>query len=79
MGLVSNKIVSAWHKLGAFFNFFYNAVKDLQWNRLIKFKQEKLVSRLIDFIMKIRDHVDMSSYVVPIDSALKTISMIARS
>lgn len=79
VGLISNKIVSAWHKMGAFFNFFYNCVKDLQWSRLIKFRQEKLVSRLVDFILKIRDHVDINSYVLPIDSALKTISLIARS
>jgi hypothetical protein len=56
VGLIPDKLVNAWHKLGAFFSFIYNTIKDLQWSRLITFRSVKLVSRFVDLISKTKDH-----------------------
>ena len=54
--MIPGKVTNAWHKLGPFFNFFYNTIKDQKMSRLTVFRQKRLVSKLVDLICKIKDH-----------------------
>lgn len=79
--MIPNKITNAWHKLGSFFNFFYNLIKDLKMPRLIMFRQVRLVSKLVDLVVKIKDHFG-HGYVhgsPPIEFALKTLCLMIRA
>jgi|688.fasta_scaffold1532447_1 hypothetical protein len=54
--LMSNKLQNAWHKLGAYFNYFYNVIKDMKLNRLVAFRDAKLVSKFIDLLTKSKEY-----------------------
>jgi flagellin-specific chaperone FliS len=54
--VIPQKIQNAWHKLGPFFNFFYNTVKGLQHNRLMAFQRVKFVTKMVDMVCLIKDH-----------------------
>lgn len=43
VSVIPGKLQNAWPKLGAFFNFFYNTLKDLNWSKLITFKKVNLL------------------------------------
>jgi hypothetical protein len=53
---MSNKLQNAWHKLGAYFNYFYNVIKDMKLNRLVAFRDAKLVSKFIDLLTKSKEY-----------------------
>lgn len=68
------------HKLGPFFNFFYNVLKDLKHSRLVAFRNVKLVTRFVDMVCKIKDHfVHGYNFVAPpIEMAVRTLSLMVR-
>lgn len=81
VSVIPNKITNAWHKLGSFFNFFHNLIKDLKMSRLIMFRQVRLVSKLVDLVVKIKDHFG-NGYNYgspPIEFAVKTLCLMIRA
>lgn len=78
--VIPNKIQNAWHKLGPFFNFFYNVLKDLKHSRLVAFRNVKIVTRFVDMVCKIKDHfVQGYNFVAPpIEMAVRTLSLMVR-
>jgi hypothetical protein len=54
--LMSNKLQNAWHKLGAYFNYLYNVIKDIKLNRLVAFRDAKLVSKFINQLTKSKEY-----------------------
>lgn len=81
VGVIPGKLQNAWPKLGAFFNFFYNTLKDLNWGKLITFKKANLLQKLVDLICKMKEPLS-SGYnygLPPIEFAIQTISVLARA
>ena len=46
----------AWHKLGAFFNFWWNLVREGNLNQISYMRRICLVSRLVDLLSRFKEH-----------------------
>ena len=65
-----------WHKLGAFFSFFHNMVKDGNRMRVRHFMQVGLVQKLIELVGKWNPTYEFSA--PPFDKLVATICVLAR-
>ena len=79
--MMPNECQKVWHKLGAYFNHYYNMLKTKVHSRMTYYKGFNLVGRLVDLISRSKDNNSMGNYqvTIPIDNAVKTISLLVRS
>jgi hypothetical protein len=79
--MMPNEAQKAWHKLGAFFNYFWNLAKGSNGAQLSYLRRVNTLGRLIDLIARFKDH-HQAGYVYgapPLDNAIRTIALLARS
>ena len=77
LALIPLEVQKFWHKLGPFFNFFYNMVKDNDMRKISYFVRSGLVHRLIDLTGRYNSQVEYS--VPPFDKLVTTVCILARS
>jgi len=78
--VIPGKIQSAWHKLGPFFNFFYNTVEKMEFAKLSSFRNVNLITKIVDMVCKIKDHMQQGfNYnAPPIEMAIRTLGKLVR-
>ena len=74
--LIPREVQKFWHKLDAFFNFFYTLVKDLDLRRIYYFVSQGLIQKLIDLTGRYNSQVEFS--VPPFDKLVATVCTLAR-
>lgn len=71
--------MKAWHKLGAYFEYLYNLVKDRNQLVISNLNERKTVSKLVGLVTKFKDQQAYETSVPPFDKLVLTISAIVRS
>lgn len=76
ISLIPLEVQKFWHKLGPFFNFFYNMVSDYSLTRVRYMLNTGLISRFIDLTGRYNSQVEYT--VPPFDKLVTTVCILAR-
>lgn len=71
--------MKAWHKLGAFFDFLHNLVKEGMIKPINYFNERRLISKLVSLVTKFKEQQAYEVSIPPFDKLVLTISCLARS
>lgn len=77
LSLIPLEVQKSWHKLGPFFSFFHNMVKDLNTRRLNYFLRTGLIHKFIELTGRYNSQVEYT--VPPFDKLVTTVCILARS
>ena len=76
MVLMPTEVQRYWHKLGAYFSFFHNMVKDGERRRVRHFVQVGLVQKLVELVGRWNPANEFSA--PPFDKLVATVCLLAR-
>jgi hypothetical protein len=79
ISMIPGECMKAWHKLGAFFDFFYELVKDGNAKALNSLVERKLISKFVNLVTKFKDQQAYEVQIPPFDKLVLTIASIVRS
>jgi hypothetical protein len=71
--------MKAWHKLGAYFDYLYNIVKDGNVKAISDLNERKTVSKLVGLVTRFKEQQAYENQVPPFNKLVLTISAIVRS
>ena len=74
--LIPLEVQKYWHKLGPFFSFFYNMVKDFDLRRINYLNRVNLISLFIDLAGRFNAQIEYT--VPPFDKLVATVCILAR-
>lgn len=79
ISLMPLECMKAWHKLGAFFSYLHNLVKDGNSKAISDLNDRKTVSKLVGLVTRFKEQQAYETQVPPFDKLVLTISAIVRS
>jgi len=77
--MIPLECMKAWHKLGAYFDYLYNIVKDGNVKAISDLNERKTVSKLVGLVTRFKEQQAYENQVPPFNKLVLTISAIVRS